>query len=295
MCAALPSFITRAPQDLAGWVSLFDHHSLPVLDSTVDIIEQLGCNEDAVDAHLLAEALEPDPLITLKLLAHVGELRHARQRDLGGDTETVTEALVMLGIPPFFRAFGACAAVGECLSAHPHAEAGFARVLSRSHRASRFAVGFAVHRMDHDVPVIGEAALLHDFAELLLWLRAPDLAQQIAQRQAAAPGLRSADVQRQVLNIELPQLQHALMLRWHLPELLVRITDLQHRDAQQVRNVHLAIRVARHSAKGWDDAALPDDVRDVADLLNMGLEPTWRLLRDLDVESSSKGGGEAME
>jgi hypothetical protein len=46
--------------------------------------------------------------------------------------------------------------------------------------------------------------------------------------------------------------------------------------------VLLAIRVARHSAQGWDNAALPDDVRDVADLLALGHDATQRLLLDID-------------
>lgn len=284
MCAAHPPFITVAPRDLDGWVELFDHRALPVLDHSVQTLAELRLNEDAVDAHLLADALGSDPLLTLKLLAHVSAMRRARARDTGGDAETVTEALVMLGITPFFRTFETVASVGDWLAELPEAREGFARVLRRAHRAARFAIGFAVHRMDHDVSVIGEAALLHDFAELLLWLRAPTLAHHIAQVQAADPTLRSAQVQRDLLNVELPALQHALMQRWSLPELLVRITDQQHRDAQQVRNVQLAIRVARHSASGWDNAALPDDVREVSALLNLGLEPTWRLLREIDAE-----------
>jgi hypothetical protein len=48
--------------------------------------------------------------------------------------------------------------------------------------------------------------------------------------------------------------------------------------------VVLAIRVARHSAADWDNAALPDDVRDIADLLQLGEVPTRRLLRDIDDE-----------
>jgi hypothetical protein len=86
--------------------------------------------------------------------------------------------------------------------------------------------------------------------------------------------------------VELPALQHELMLRWRLPELLVRITDdnpaTRHRDAHQVRNVLLAIRVARHSAEGWHNPALPDDVADLASLLNLATEPTLRLLHDID-------------
>jgi hypothetical protein len=52
-----------------------------------------------------------------------------------------------------------------------------------------------------------------------------------------------------------------------------------------VRNVQLAIRVARHSALGWDNPALPDDVDEVAALLNLGIEPTLSLLHDLGDEA----------
>jgi HD-like signal output (HDOD) protein len=85
-----------------------------------------------------------------------------------------------------------------------------------------------------------------------------------------------------VLNVELADVQQALMRAWHLPELLVRISDDRHADSAQVRNVLLAIRLARHTAQGWYNAALPDDVRDIAALLNLGHEPALKLLRDLD-------------
>ena len=107
------------------------------------------------------------------------------------------------------------------------------------------------------------------------------LVNQIAEREPD-PALRSRQVQREVLNIELADLQHTLMQIWRLPDLLVRITDDNHLGTAQARNVMLAIRVARHSALGWDNPALPDDVDAVADLLNLGVEPTWRLLRDID-------------
>ncbi|MDE2082083.1 MAG: HDOD domain-containing protein [Burkholderiales bacterium] len=274
------TFITRAPHDLAAWAAHFDHRTLPVLAETADTLEEMRANEDAVDAHLLADALVSDPLMTLKLLAHVAQLRRGRE---GSDTETVTEALVMLGIPPFFRAFGPQPTVEDRLADHPEALAGFRRVLTRSRRAARFAIGFAVHRMDHDAAVIHEAALLHDFAELLLWLQAPALALAIERRQRDDPALRSAAVQRELLHIELQALEHALMQAWHLPALLVQITDAQaHRPTPQMRNVQLAIRVARHSAQGWDDAALPDDVSDIAALLNLAPDAAQRLLHEID-------------
>jgi HD-like signal output (HDOD) protein len=272
--------IRLAPRDVAGWAALFDPGELPILAETAATIEDMRTNEDAVDAHLLTQAIAVDPLMTLKLLSHVGHLRRGRE---GGEPETVTAALVMLGIPPFFRAFAPQPTVESLLGAQPGALDGFNAVLRRAHRAANFGIGFAVQRLDHDAAVIHCAALLHDFAELLLWWRAPDLAMEMARRQRAEPGLRSADIQRELLHVTLPELQHTLMLRWHLPKLLVQISDdSQHGGSAQVRNVLLAVRVARHTAHGWDNPALPDDIRDIAELLRLGAEPTLQLLRDID-------------
>jgi len=280
MQATAETFLTRAPRDAAGWCALFDPAALPVLAATAVEIEELRIVEDEVDAHSLGELIARDPLMTLKLLAHVARLRRGRE---GSDTETATAALVMLGIPPFFRAFGAQRAVEERLAGEPAALAGFERVLRRSHRAAAFAIGFAVHRLDHDAAVIHEAALLHDFAELLLWVAAPALALEIVRRQQADPTLRSAAVQRAVLNVELAELQHALMQQWRLPSLL---TELNHDHARsetaQMRNVRLAVRVARHSMDGWDNPALPDDLADIGAFLQLGPQHVLRLLHEID-------------
>lgn len=275
-------FITAPPRSIAGWVSLFDPARLPVRVETAEALEELRENEEAVDAHMLADAIVNDPLMTLKVLAHVAQMRRGRE---GSDTETVTEALVMIGIPPFFKAFGAQLVVEDRLAALPQALQGFQRVLRRSHRAARFAIGFAVHRMDHDAAVIREAALLHDFAEQLLWLHAPALALEIERRKKADPALRSSVAQRQVLHVELAELQQALMSAWRLPKLLMRITDNHARAmTPQARNVLLAIRVARHSIDGWHNPALPDDLRELGDLLQLSPEPLMRLLLKIDAD-----------
>lgn len=278
--STLPPFITQAQRDVATWASCFDAATLPVLRSTAAALEELRSNEDAVDAHMLADALAPDPLMTLKVLAHVAHVRRGRE---GGEPETLTAALVMLGITPFFRHFGPQAAAEEVLATHPGAMDGFTAVLARSRRAARFALGFAVHRMDHDARVIHEAALLHDFAELLMWLRAPGLALQVRLRQRQEPGLRSAAIQKEVFKVMLSDVQHALMLRWRLPRLLVDLADDQRECVSaQARNVSLAIRLARHTAVDWNNPAIADDVRDIAALLQMSPEHTLLLLKDLD-------------
>jgi len=62
----------------------------------------------------------------------------------------------------------------------------------------------------------------------------------------------------------------------------VRAMDGRHVDQTEVQHVLLAVRVARHSAGGWDNAAIPDDVRDVARLLNLSESAAAALLEELD-------------
>jgi HD-like signal output (HDOD) protein len=221
--------------------------------------------------------------MTLRVLAHVA--RHRPPTRLT-DAENVTAAIVLMGIGPFFRAFGTLPTVDQHLQGRPVALSGLLGVMRRAHRASRFALAFAVHRMDGDASVVRDAALLHDFAEMMLWCHAPDLALEIVARQEADPSLRSADVQRAVLNVNLSELEQSLMRAWHLPDLLVRITNDQAigraADDPQVRTVKLAVQLARHSQSGWDNPAIPDDTREIAGLLNLSLESTARKLRELD-------------
>lgn len=259
----------QALPNLNAWTRCFAEAEIPVLPGTaeeVEMLRQVNEASDTVDAHQLAQAISGDPLMTLKVLSHVAQHRSSR---LVTDTETVTAAIVLMGIGPFFRTFSQLKTIDEHLHDQPVALRGLQRVMKRAHRAANFALGFAVHRMDNDAEVVQEAALLHDFAEMLLWCHAPDLAVEIAKRQHADPTLRSAAVQRAVLNVELGELEQALMRVWRLPDLLIRITDDKHTSHPQVRTVMLAIRLARHTQSGWDNAALPDDFADIGELLNV--------------------------
>lgn len=264
--SAPPSpYLTQPLRDLAAWTRYFRDAEIPVLASTSQAIEVLRANEDDVDAGKLSEVIEADPLMTVKVMAYVSS---HRRRGLSTETETITSSLVMMGISPFFRTFGLQPTVEDRLHDQPLALEGLRELLARADRAARFALGFAVHRNDPDADVIQLAAFLHDFAEMLLYCHAPTLALQVHEAQRTHPGVRTASIQRSVLNIELDELGQALMRLCRLPELLVRISDARHAEHPTVRNVVLAVRLARHTMRGWDDSALPDDINDIAQLLN---------------------------
>lgn len=272
--------LQEALPSLGAWTAAFRAAEIPVLAATAESLELMRSNEDAFDANSIGEMIASDPLMTLKVLAHAATY-HADKRQT--DAETVTAAIVWMGITPFFTVFGPQPTVEEHLRLQPAALGGLQRVLRRADRAARFALGFAAHRADPDAAVIHSAACLHDFAEMLLWIHAPALALQIRQRQMMDRHLRSAAVQRELLNIELADLEQALMKAWHLPELLAHITDDKRGLDPQVQTVRLAVRLARHTADGWDDPAVPDDLRDISQLLNLDAGATERLLHELDV------------
>jgi HD-like signal output (HDOD) protein len=270
--------LTQPLRDLAAWTEHFRSADIPVLAETAEALEGLRANEDRVDANGIGEMISSDPLMTLKVMAHVAAHRSDR---VVTDTETVTSALVLMGISPFFSAFGPQPTIEDRLADFPEALAGLTDTLRRAHRGANFALGFAVHRMDRDAAVIHAAALLHDFAEMLLWCHAPALALQIRRAQQANSTLRSCAAQRAVLNVDLSDLQQSLMKAWRLPELLIRISDDHHAEDASVRTVMLALRLARHTAQGWDNAALPDDVHDIATLLNLSTDATLHLVQGI--------------
>jgi hypothetical protein len=274
--------------DLAAWTHWIREAPIPVQAATAEELALMAQAEELrgeIDASQLAQPIGTDPLMALKLMATVANLRRARGlEDARGSPETVTAALVMMGVGPFFRHFAELPTVEGLLAERPQALEGLMRVIRRAHRAANFALGFAVHRMDEDAPVVHLAAQLHDFAEMLLWCHAPALALQIAERQRADSTLRSATVQKEILHVTLAELQQTLMRAWALPELLQRFTSDSHSENPQVHSVALGIRLARHTEdeRGWDNPAVPDDLKAVSELLNLSLPAATDLVRAID-------------
>ncbi|NUZ05505.1 HDOD domain-containing protein [Piscinibacter koreensis] len=277
--ASADSDTIRAPlPDLAAWTARLHAAETPVLAETAEALEVLRRNADDVDANGIGETIAADPLMTLKVLAYASEHRSARAVT---GSETVIAALVMLGISPFFAAFGPQPTVEARLADRPDALLGLRKVLARAHRGANFALAFAVHRCDPHAAVIHAATLLHEFAEMLLWCHAPELSLQIAEAQRRNPSLRSHAIQLRVLNVTVADLQRSLMQSWQLPSLLSQVADEAHRETTAVRTVELAARLARHTATGWDNPALGDDIADVARLLNVSTTAALQLVRTI--------------
>ncbi len=274
-----PNYLSKPLPHIGAWTQYFVGAEIPVLRSTAKALAKLHEMEDDVDANMLTAVIQSDPLMTLKLFARMAQVR----RPSGAtETESITTSLVLMGIAPFFRHFADQPTVEDWLAQQPRALEGLQELLTRAERAGQFALGFAVHRGDTDAAVIHLAAFLNDFAEMLVWLHAPTLATQIEDAKKADSTLRSSVIQREILGIEINDLRQSLMKLWHLPELLVNLTDERHAERAMVRNVVLAVRLARHTSRDWDNAALPDDIQDIAQLLNASPRATLAFLHKID-------------
>jgi hypothetical protein len=261
--------------DLDSWVAYFSQAPLPVLRHTVHELDKLRANAERVNGRVLASIILQDPLMTLRVLAYIEQHRGKSQT---ADITTIERALMMIGIEPFFRHFHDLPLVEDNLKPYPKALLGLLKVIARTRRATHWARDWAVIRHDLDVDEITVATLLHDIVEVLMWCFAPSLALRAKDIQSHDRNLRSAAVQHEIYNVELHPLQLALARTWHLPELLTTLMDRDNASHPRVRNVTLAVDLARHSANGWDDAALPDDYTAIEELLHISHEMLMRKL-----------------
>ena len=261
---------------LDAWVNYLDHAQLPVLRRTLAELGPLKEKEDELNGRELAAVILHDPIMTVKVLR---SLEAHRSKSQITDITTIDRAIMMMGTTPFFNQFSHQPLIEDALADYPHALEGMMWVMNRARHAALFALEWSALRHDISSDEVVVAALLRDMAEILLWGYAPESMLAIHEKMLHDPTLRSAAAQQEVLGFRLIELQLALTSAWHLPKLLLSLMDEAHADMPRTKCVKLAVALARHSANGWSDAALPDDFAAIHDFLKISPDETWERTR----------------
>ena len=256
--------MSQQPQDMTGWVAFLEQADIPVLRHTARELERLRADEAHLNARSIADVVTDDPLMTVKLLRYLQTHKHRSQTQ---ELVLVEQAIIMMGFDAFFREIPLTLIAEDMLHDHLDALVYLLHTVRRAQRSASYAFDWALRLHDLHAEEVRVSTLLTYVAEMLMWCFNPQQMLEIRKRQDADKRLRSTDVQKQVLGFKGINLQRALAAGWQLPALLLNLMDPALAKTVRVQNVMLAVNLARHSAHGWDDAALPDDYRAIAALL----------------------------
>jgi len=259
----------NSKRSIGSWVQLLSSRKIPVMRQTARSLADARTRIESVNGREVSTIVMRDPLMAVRVLAHIRPYHAKRQMK---EISNVEHAVMMLGVEPFFKQFENLDLVEDMLKNHPQALMGMLFIVRRAQRASRYAFEWAVWRRCTNIEEVTLSALLYDLAELLMWCFAPQQSSQILAMQKADSTLRSAVAQEQVFGFKFSDLQHMLCKAWQLPELLLSQFNPEFHDHPRFQNVKLAVDLARHSAHGWDNPALPDDFAAIEQLLNINRE-----------------------
>ncbi len=256
-------------RSIGSWVQQLGSRQLPVLRQTVRSLTEARDRINSINPREITEFIMRDPLMAVRVLAYVRPYnQHRRMKDIAN----VEHAIMMMGVEPFFKHFENLETVEDMLKPYQQALIGLLYIVRRSQRAARYAFEWAVWRRTANIEEIYMSALLYDLAEILMWCYAPQESARILEMQRTDSTLRSAVAQEQMFGFRFIDLQQMLCKSWQLPELLLSQFNPEHNGHPRFLNVKLAVDLARHSASGWNNAALPDDYAAIEKLLNVNHE-----------------------
>ena len=261
--------------DIAQWVTFFKTAEIPVLKQTAREIARLKADEDNASPRAITLAVLNDPMMVFKVLSYAQQHRGKNQLQ---DLVQVEQALLMMGTTAFFNKIPPQPLVEDALNNQLTGLTHLLKLIRRAHRAAHYAAEWAAHLMDLHAEELRVAALLSDLSEMLMWSFAADKMNTIYKMQQADKTLRSQEVQEQVLGFKLKDLQKQIVTVFQLPPLLSQLMEDEVSGLQRVKNVKLAVNLARHSANGWNDAALPDDYKGVAELLRVDVARAMHII-----------------
>lgn len=260
---------------LEYWVAILTRAELPVLKQTARDLNELRANDEKLTAIGVAEIIARDPIMTVKLLRYLQQHKHKAQTT---EVIQVEQALLMLGIEPVFRKVAPEPLIEDALKHKTPALLHLLRTIHRAHLASEYAKDWAVRLRDLHYEEVRIAALLHEIAVILMWCFAPDEMLEIEEIRIREPMVRTRVIQERVLGFSLYELQRELAIQWELPQLLLTLMNDSCAHLPRVRNVVLAVNLVRHSSNGWDNPALPDDYKGIAELLRMQVEDVVEMI-----------------
>lgn len=153
------------------------------------------------------------------------------------------------------------------------AREGFARAACRAFHAAFQAWDWAHIKKDHAPEEILLAALLHDVAEMALWVTAPDK-MHLLRKLIFKDKLHVDEAQYIALGDSLDHFGRQIALKWQLPSLVHEALRPENADKPRLRGVVLAVQLARTAERGWGSEKMHNTLALIAEYLGASVDET---------------------
>ncbi|GBG13025.1 metal-dependent hydrolase [Novimethylophilus kurashikiensis] len=219
----------------------------PVLDATRKALQALSSRAKTSAADIAAVILA-DPMMTLNLLRQANARR-------GGEFDqriaTVEHAVMLLGFSNVFERLTRLPAVEEVIA--PDHRGGLLKAVTLARHSAYLAREWAMQRLDIAPEEVYVAGLLHNMAEIGLWVTVPELvSNEIDSWFQTLSGTFEEAWLKQARN---------LGEMMHLPPLVVGGMALPSDDpAHRPALVFLANRIVRNADRGWWHPEIQQDL-----------------------------------
>lgn len=270
------------PSTIHEWVTFLETQGVPVLRRTIKELDKLRPSAEHLSASQLAVVILRDPLMTLKLLRLANSSRRGR---LSSEITSVEHAIMMLGAVPLFKQFSALTALEDLLAQQDQALTSVLQVYSRGLHAAYQARQWAIQHQDIRVEEVYISALLHDMTNMMLWIYAPERAQEIrdtVRRDRIYYGL----AHEKVMGFSVADFRTALAAAWRFPEMLTELVDCRNAGVPRAQGVLLAVSIAHLAERGWYGHCMEATLEAMAETLNLPLDVTIWLVHQTAVAAA---------
>lgn len=165
------------------------------------------------------------------------------------------------------------------------ARIGYARAACRAFHAAFQAWDWAHIKNDHNPEEILLATLLHDVAELALWVREPEKIHHL-RKLIFKDGLHTDEAQYLALGESLEHFSRQLAVSWNLPPLVHEALRPENADTTRTRGIMLAVQLGRAAERGWHSPKMQRTLEQIAEYLGASLEETSSHIRNNAVRAA---------